>query len=147
MNNTYTYTHIRPHTDPFPSYLLVCLCKHSCRLLLRRCWVMHCVCVCVCVCVVEGQGGYTACPVFYSQLYPSCRNFRLLEFLWLIFYHCGPGLLTWKNLSRLKILISAAANFKSQPAKLVKWTQQCFLFFNSVYSFTTARSTQYWSTP
>jgi len=36
---------------------------------------------------------------------------------------------------------------KSQPAKLVKWTQQCLLFFNSAYSSTAARRNQYLSTP
>ena len=46
----------------------------------------------------------------------------------------------WKSLSQ-------PAFIKYQPAKLVKSTQLCLLFFNSVYSFATARSTQYLPTP
>jgi hypothetical protein len=57
----------------------------------------------------------------------------------------GPGLVSLKKVSRLKIVISAG---KSQPVKLVKSTQLCLLFSTvSVYSFTTVRSTQYLPTP
>jgi len=48
-----------------------------------------------------------------------------------------------KKVSRLRIVISLRPAFsKSQPTKWVTSTQLCLLFFNRVYSFTTARSTR-----